>query len=210
MVGDGVLIDLGQRALLGADRTGEVPEVVDRQRQVGVERFADRLAVVPGFGDREHLEVLLHPVGDLIQDHRPFSHRGLTPGRRGLVGGVEGEFDILGRGLRDLGEGLAGDRGDVLEVVALDRLDPVAADVVVVTGLEGDLGALRSRLRVDSHGCSSLRRLEGATAPLQAAGARRTLTLWGCDADLNRHRLGIRTQPGHRLRSGGEPAAHLR
>ena len=35
VVGDGVVVDLGDPALLGADRAGEVAEVVDGQRKVG-------------------------------------------------------------------------------------------------------------------------------------------------------------------------------
>ena len=53
VVGDGVVVDLRQRALLAAQDTGEVAEVVDRQRQVGGQRLADRLAVLPRLGDRE-------------------------------------------------------------------------------------------------------------------------------------------------------------
>src|SRR5699024_11704331 len=37
VVGDGVLVQLGDTTLLGADRAGEVAEVVDRQREVRVE-----------------------------------------------------------------------------------------------------------------------------------------------------------------------------
>ena len=80
VVGHGVVVDLGDRALLGADGAGEVAEVVDGQRQVGVEGLADRLAVVPGLGDREHLEVLLHPVGDLVEDDGALGGGGLAPG----------------------------------------------------------------------------------------------------------------------------------
>jgi hypothetical protein len=40
VVGDGVVIDLGDPALLRADRSGEVAEVVDRERDVGGEGLA--------------------------------------------------------------------------------------------------------------------------------------------------------------------------
>src|SRR5699024_1242742 len=72
VVGDGVVVDLGQPALLGADGTGEVAEVVDGQRKVGVEAFAHGLAVVPGLGDGEQFEAVLHAVGDPVEDVRPF------------------------------------------------------------------------------------------------------------------------------------------
>ena len=79
VVGDGVVVDLGDAALLGADGAGEVAEVVDGQREVGGQGLADRLAVVPGLGDREHLEVLLDPVGDLVQDVRALGRRRSCP-----------------------------------------------------------------------------------------------------------------------------------
>ena len=110
VVGDGVLVDLGQRAFLGADRAGEIAEVVDCQRDIGVERFADRLAVVPGFGDRDGLEVLLDAVGDLVEDHRPLGGRGLAPRRRGGMRGVQRLLDIGLVGAGHLAEHLAGDR----------------------------------------------------------------------------------------------------
>ena len=56
VVGDGVVVDLADRAFLGADAAGEVAEVVDGERQVGGRRLADRLAVVERLDDREHVE----------------------------------------------------------------------------------------------------------------------------------------------------------
>ncbi len=53
-------------------------------------RLADRLAVVPGLGDGEQLEVLLDAVGDLVEDVGALGHRGLAPGGSGGVRGVEG------------------------------------------------------------------------------------------------------------------------
>ncbi len=41
MIGDRVVIDLGDRAFLGADAAGEIAEVVDGERQVGGGRLAD-------------------------------------------------------------------------------------------------------------------------------------------------------------------------
>ena len=69
VVGHGVLIDLRQRPFLGTDRAGEVPEVIHRQRDIRIQRFPHRLAVVPRLGDRDGLEILLDAVGDLLQDH---------------------------------------------------------------------------------------------------------------------------------------------
>ena len=53
VVGDRVLVDLGDAALLGAQGAGEVAEVVDGQRHVRVERLAHGLAVVPRLDHRE-------------------------------------------------------------------------------------------------------------------------------------------------------------
>ena len=55
---------------------GEIAEVVDRQRQVGVRRLADRLAVVHRLDERERLEVGLDPVGDPVEDVRAVGGRG--------------------------------------------------------------------------------------------------------------------------------------
>ncbi len=80
VVGDGVVVDLATAMPSCARmRAREVAEVVDRQRDVGGHRLADRLAVVPRLGDREQLEVLLHPVGDLVQDDRALVDRLVLP-----------------------------------------------------------------------------------------------------------------------------------
>ena len=138
VVGHGVGVDLADAAFLGAQTACEVAEVVHRQRQVGGETFADRLAVVPGLGNGEHRQVLLQRVGDLEQDVRALGGRRLSPlGRRGM-GGVERRVDVLCGSPGDLGERLAVHRRDVLEVLSLDRLDPLAADEVAVPALDGD------------------------------------------------------------------------
>ena len=56
---------------------GEVAEVVGRKRDVGGERLAHRLAVVPALGDREHHAVLLDRVGDARS--APATARSPTP-----------------------------------------------------------------------------------------------------------------------------------
>jgi hypothetical protein len=53
------------------------------------------------------------------------------------VGGVQRQLDVFGGGARHFAEGAAGDRADVLEVLALDRRHEFAADEVVVALLEG-------------------------------------------------------------------------
>ena len=48
MIGDRVVIDLGHGAFLAAQDAREIAEMIDRQRNVGRRRLADRLAIVPG------------------------------------------------------------------------------------------------------------------------------------------------------------------
>ena len=79
VVGVGLLVDLRDRALLGAHRAGEVAEVVDRQRHVGAQRLAHRLAVLPALGDGEHLEVLLDRVGDRVEHGGALGRRATAP-----------------------------------------------------------------------------------------------------------------------------------
>ena len=63
--GQGVAVELGRIAFLGADGAGEIAKMIDRQRNIGERRFADRLAVVPCLGTGEQFQILLHAVGDL-------------------------------------------------------------------------------------------------------------------------------------------------
>ena len=80
------------------------------ERAVILNKIADRLAVVPGLADGEQLEVLLHPVGDLVEDDGALGHRRLPPGGGGGVGGVQRQLDVLGGAPGDLAERLAGHR----------------------------------------------------------------------------------------------------
>ena len=81
------------------------------------------------------------PVGDLQQDVGALGGGGLAPLVGGGMGGVERQLDVFGGRAGGLGVDLAVDRRDDVEVLALDRGDPLAADEVVVLGLVGDLGA---------------------------------------------------------------------
>jgi hypothetical protein len=71
VVGDGLVVKLGERALLGPDGRGEVTEVINGERQVSRERLAHWLPVVPGLRHGQRLEVPLDDVGDLEQDGGP-------------------------------------------------------------------------------------------------------------------------------------------
>ena len=134
MIGDGVVIDLAERSFLGADAGREIAEMIDGERDIGEGGLADRLAVVDGLDRGEHLEVLLHAVGDLIENLCPLGRRGIAPGVLRLMRRVERKLDIGGLRTRDLAYGLAGDRADIVEVIAPDRSDPFAADKILVAG----------------------------------------------------------------------------
>ena len=137
VIGDGVLVDLAQRTLLGADRRGEIPEMVGGQRDVGGQRLPDRFAVVPDLGHRQRLGVFLDAVGDLVQDRRALGRGGLAPRRGRGVRGVERLVDVGLVGARHFAECLAGHRGRVLEVQTLGGCHPLAADEVVVSRFVG-------------------------------------------------------------------------
>jgi hypothetical protein len=67
------------------------------------------------------------------------------------VRGVEGQFDVFGGAAGYFTKGFAGHGGDVLEVLALGRGNPFAADPVLVARLEADLGTILARLCINSH-----------------------------------------------------------
>ncbi len=138
VVGRGVLVQLGSGAFLRAQAAGEVAEVVSRQRDVGVQGFAYGFAVVPGFGDGQQFEVLLDAVGDFQQDVAARLHGGLAPGIFGSVSGVQRLVDVFCGGARDFTHSVAGDRRQVSEVLAFDRCDKLAVDVVAIARLEGN------------------------------------------------------------------------
>src|SRR6476660_1012946 len=72
------------------------------------------------------------------------------------MGRIQGTLDIGLIGPSDLAEHLAANRGRVLEVAALHGRDPLAADVVVISGLKGHQRTLSARSLVNSHGLSLL------------------------------------------------------
>ena len=143
VIGDGVVVDLAERPFLRPDRAGEIAEVVDSQREIGGHRLTDRLAVVPGFGGSQHLEIRLHAVGDLVEDLSALGRAGAAPGVLCGVCGVESGLDVGNIGAGDLADRQSGDRRDVVEIFAGLGRPPLAADVVLVTlgeqGFEGDV-----------------------------------------------------------------------
>ena len=139
VVGDGILVDLRQAAFLGAQYAGEVAEMIDRQRQIGEGRLAQRLAVVERLDERDEVELLLEDVGDLVEDLGPLGRRGLAPAVPRLVSGIQRELDVGRRRARDVAQFPTCHGARVVEVAALDGRYPPAADEVVVFFADQDL-----------------------------------------------------------------------
>ena len=138
VVGHGVVVDLAETALLGADAGGEVAEMVDRERQVGGHGLADRLAVVEGLDRGQGLQPLLHPVGDPVQELRTLGDGGAPPFLPCRMRGVECQLDVLGRGTGHRAQHIARNRGLVVEVLLAHRGHPAPTDEVVVARPDGD------------------------------------------------------------------------
>ena len=137
VVGIGFRVDLRDGTFLRADAAGEITEMVDGQRNVGIHRFADRLAVVDGFRRGDQAQVLFDAVGDAVQDIGALGRRGLAPGILGGMGGVQRQLDVFRRGTGDFAKWQAGDRRDVGKVFTFYRGDEFAADVIVIALFEG-------------------------------------------------------------------------
>ena len=132
VVRDGVVIDLGDGAFLRANAAGEVAPVIDGKRKIGIHGFADRLAVVPGFGQRQEVEVVFHALRNLVHQDGAVRGAGMAPALAGGMCGVEGPFNVLCVGARNLAECLSGDWRYVLEILAGSGLNPLAANVVAI------------------------------------------------------------------------------
>ena len=148
MISDCVFIDIAQRTFLRANAAREVAEVVDRQWDIGVKRFADCLAVVDGFGVCQQFQVGLDAVSDFQQDVGAVSGRCFSPGVGGSVRRIQGQFDIFGGRARCLRVNLSGDRRNDVEILILGWGDPLAANEVVVMGFVGDFGACSTGLGI--------------------------------------------------------------
>lgn len=146
-----VVVDLAQRTFLSADRSREIAEVVDRQRDVRRQRLTHRLAVLPALRDRQSLKIGFHPLGDPQQDVRPIGGRGVPPGRGGRVRRVECLLHVLSCSPRDLREDLAVDGTRVLEILPPGRGDVLSADEVVVSAQVCDDGTFTAGRCVSRH-----------------------------------------------------------
>ena len=78
--------------------------MIDRQGKIGVYCFADWLAVVPGLGQRQDVEVVFHALRDLVHEDGAMGGAGVTPALAGGVRSIEGPFNVLCVGSRNLAE----------------------------------------------------------------------------------------------------------
>ena len=147
VIRDGVVIDLRDRAFLRTDAAGEVAPVIDCKRKIGIHGFADRLAVVPCLGQRQELEVIFHPLCNLVHQDGAVRGAGMTPALAGGMCCVQCPFNVLSIGARNLAECLPGDWRYVLEILAGSGLDPLAANVVAIARAEAHFIAELARNR---------------------------------------------------------------
>ena len=133
MIGNGIVIDFGNSAFLRTDSTGEIPEMVDCQRQIGMSGFTDRLAVVPCFSSRKLRQVFLNAVSDLIEDHSTFGWACFAPCLFCCVGCIKCCINIGCIGTCDFTQNLTIDRGCVVEIAARLGLYPFAANEIAIT-----------------------------------------------------------------------------
>ena len=138
--GDAHRLALGVAEVPPADRdrlavdlvgpAGVVAEAVDHQRQVGVAALADRLAVIERFELGQLVDVRFDQVGELV--HQPPAVAGvhLAPGAgvERLSGRLDGQVDVGGVALGDVGDDLFGGRVDRLERLAALAVAPLAVD----------------------------------------------------------------------------------
>ena len=118
---------------------GVVEEVRRRQRQVDVAGLLDRLATVERLGDGELARALLQDPRDPEQVLGALGWSQLRPAvDEGVAGGPDRQVDVLGSGLRHLGQHLLARRRDGRKPLAGARLDLFAADEQPVALLEAD------------------------------------------------------------------------
>ncbi len=117
----------GRLALEVAGGAGEEAEVVGRERHL-VARGHERLADVHRLELRELLGVLVHHVGELVEELRALLRRLLEPLRRGGLRRLDRAVDVLGAAARHLGDRLAGRGRDHLHRLAGGRVGELAAD----------------------------------------------------------------------------------
>ncbi|SBL66097.1 Uncharacterised protein [Klebsiella michiganensis] len=125
-------INLRRASLLRAQAAGEIAEVIDRQRQVGVEGFADRLTVIPALRYRQIFQVGLNTVGNLQQQISTVLSRRFAPGVGGPVRRIKGEVDIFGIRTRKLPDVATVDRGGIHKEFSTDGFNKFTVNKVTV------------------------------------------------------------------------------
>ena len=149
VVGHGVFVDLADGAFLRTNTTGKVAEVVDGQWYVSSQSFAYGLAVVPGFGHGDLLQICFQTIGNFEQQIGALLHGRAAPGILGCMGSIQCKINVFSGGAGNFAEGLTGHRRNVFEVLAFHRGFPFTADEVAVTRLYGNNGACLSWLCID-------------------------------------------------------------
>jgi len=133
---------------------GVVEEVRRGERQVDVARLLDRLAAVHRLEHGELACALLELARDPVQVLGAFAPGELAPPiLGGLARGPDGQVDVLGAGVGDLGERLLGRGADRLEPRPALGIDELPADEQAVARIElddvgrlGRVGVLPDRL----------------------------------------------------------------
>ena len=110
----------------------EVAEVLGGVGHVDRAGFADRLAVVDRFDERQMLGVLVDDVGDGVQDARTLGFIRAAPEDEGLMGGIDGRVHVFARRIGDACDALAVGGAVGVEHGAVGCLDPAAADEKLV------------------------------------------------------------------------------
>jgi len=124
-----------------------------------------------GLDRGENLQILLHAAGDLVEDLGALGRRDVAPGILRLVRGVKRKLDACGLRANNLAYRLAGDRADILEVTAVDGSDPLAADEVLIAGLDAT-----REFRVSMTWCSMGSSLSGLSPLVGCQSRSATLT----------------------------------
>ena len=141
----------GEREVELVGPTCVVEEVLRRERNVDVARFADRLAAVHRFEAREFARALLHDARDAEQVAAALFARQLAPCRQRLLRGANGSVDVLLRALRHFADRLLGRRIDRREVLTGLWRAELAADEAAVAFLDTEVVRAFLRWRVVPH-----------------------------------------------------------
>lgn len=117
--------------------TTVVPYATDNGAQITA-GHVDGLSIVERLNGSEQIQVLLKNIGELQQHTAPVVGGDLPPWTiKGLASSSHGKIDILLVTLVDLCDDLLSGGVDNVELLLVDRLDPLAVNVAVGRGLLG-------------------------------------------------------------------------